>query len=45
MISQIARRFVGAAMEEDTLVVDTSMISDDDGLGNLSIIWQRLYKD
>ena len=34
-------QLVGAAMEEDALVVDTSMISDDDGLGNLSIIWQR----
>ena len=32
---------VGAAREEDALVVDTSMISDDDGLGNFSIIWQR----
>ena len=36
-----APQLVGAAMEEDALVVDTSMISDDDGLGNLSIIWQR----
>ena len=34
-------QLVGAAMEEDALVVDTSMISDYDGLGNLSIIWQR----
>jgi hypothetical protein len=36
-----APQLVGAAMEEDALVVDTSMISDDDGLGNFSIIWQR----
>lgn len=34
-------QLVGAAREEDALVVDTSMISDDDGLGNFSIIWQR----
>ena len=33
-----APQLVGAAMEEDSLVVDTSMISDDDGLGNLSLI-------
>ena len=36
-----APQLVGAAMEEDALVVDTSMISDDDGLGNFSIVWQR----
>ena len=36
-----APQLVGAAREEDALVVDTSMISDDDGLGNFSIIWQR----
>jgi hypothetical protein len=36
-----APQLVGAALEEDALVVDTSMISDDDGLGNFSIIWQR----
>ena len=36
-----APQLVGAAMEEDSLVVDTSMISDDDGLGNFSIVWQR----
>ncbi|MGB2000056.1 MAG: hypothetical protein ACPIFQ_04505 [Candidatus Puniceispirillaceae bacterium] len=36
-----APQLVGAAREEDSLVVDTSMISDDDGLGNFSIIWQR----
>ena len=36
-----APQLVGAAQEEDALVVDTSMISDDDGLGNFSIIWQR----
>ena len=36
-----APQLVGAAREEDALVVDTSMISDDDGLGNFSISWQR----
>jgi len=36
-----APQLVGAAQEEDSLVVDTSMISDDDGLGFFSIIWQR----
>ena len=36
-----APQLVGAAREEDALVVETSMISDDDGLGNFSIIWQR----
>jgi hypothetical protein len=36
-----APQLVGAAQEEDALVVDTSMISDDDGLGIFSIIWQR----
>ena len=36
-----APKLVGAAREEDAIVVDTSMISDDDGLGNFSIIWQR----
>jgi len=36
-----APQLVGAAQEEDSLVVDTSMISDDDGLGIFSIIWQR----
>jgi hypothetical protein len=36
-----APQLVGAAREEDALVVDTSMISDDDGLGNFAIIWQR----
>ena len=29
-----APQLVGAAREEDAIVVDTSMISDDDGLGN-----------
>ncbi len=36
-----APQLVGAAREEDALVVDTSMISDVDGLCNFSIIWQR----
>ena len=36
-----APQLVGAAREEDAIVVDTSMIADDDGLGNFSIIWQR----
>ena len=40
-----APQLVGAAMEEDALVVDTSMISDDDGLGNFSIVWQRSSTD
>jgi len=36
-----APQLVGAAQEEDALIVDTSMIADDDGLGKLSVIWQR----
>ena len=40
MTSRMAHRLVGAAMEEDVFVVDTSMISDDDGLGNFSIARQ-----
>ncbi|MDA7598954.1 hypothetical protein N8835_02880 [Alphaproteobacteria bacterium] len=36
-----APQLVGAAREEDALIVDTSMIADDDGLGKLSVIWQR----
>lgn len=36
-----APQLIGAAQEEDALIVDTSMIADDDGLGKLSVIWQR----
>ena len=31
----------GVAVEDSTLVVDTSRISDDDGLGAFNLIWQR----
>ncbi|MCE2517397.1 MAG: hypothetical protein J4F41_06080 [Alphaproteobacteria bacterium] len=31
----------GAAREEDALVVDTSTISDEDGIGSYEVIWQR----
>lgn len=31
----------GAAREEDALVVDTSTISDEDGIGSYDVIWQR----
>lgn len=34
-------QLVGLAQEEDALKVDTSMIADQDGLGQYSIIWQR----
>ena len=36
-----AAQLIGPAQEGDALVVDTSMIADEDGLGSLSIIWQR----
>ena len=31
----------GSAQEEDALVVDTSTISDEDGIGAYEVIWQR----
>ena len=31
----------GSAMEEDALVVDTSTIADEDGIGTYEVIWQR----
>ena len=31
----------GNAREDDALVVDTSLVSDEDGIGNFEIIWQR----
>ena len=31
----------GASREEDALVVDTSTISDEDGIGSYEVIWQR----
>jgi hypothetical protein len=34
-------QLVGLAQEGDALKVDTSMIADEDGLGQYSIIWQR----
>ena len=33
----------GSAMEEDALVVDTSTIADEDGIGTYEVIWQRLF--
>ncbi len=36
-----AAQLIGPSQEGDALVVDTSMIADEDGLGSLSIIWQR----
>ncbi len=32
---------LGNALEEDALVVDTSTISDEDGIGAYEVIWQR----
>jgi len=32
---------VGMPIEEDALVVDTSSISDEDGIGSYDVIWQR----
>jgi len=32
---------VGMPVEEDALVVDTSSISDEDGIGSYDVIWQR----
>jgi len=34
-------QLAGNAREEDALVVDTSLIADEDGVGTYSIIWQR----
>ena len=34
-------RLSGEAREKSTLVVDTSLISDEDGIGSYSIIWQQ----
>jgi hypothetical protein len=31
----------GSAQEEDALVVDTSTIADEDGIGSYDVIWQR----
>ncbi|MFZ8924475.1 MAG: hypothetical protein ACO2ZQ_07060, partial [Candidatus Puniceispirillaceae bacterium] len=34
-------RLSGVPREKGTLVVDTSLISDEDGIGNYEIIWQQ----
>ena len=34
-------QLAGNAREEDALVVDTSLIADEDGVGTYAIIWQR----
>jgi len=34
-------RLTGEAREEGALVVDTSLIADEDGVGTYSVIWQR----
>ena len=36
-----APRLAGIAREEDALVVDKSLIADEDGVGTYSVIWQR----
>jgi hypothetical protein len=36
-----APRLAGNAREEDSLVVDTSLIADEDGVGTYDIVWQR----
>ena len=36
-----APRLTGEAREEGALVVDTSLIADEDGVGTYSVIWQR----
>ena len=36
-----APRLAGIAREEDALVVDKSLIADEDGVGPYSVIWQR----
>jgi hypothetical protein len=36
-----APRLTGNAREEDSLVVDTSLIADEDGVGTYDIVWQR----
>ena len=36
-----APRLAGEAREEGALVVDTSLIADEDGVGTYSVIWQR----
>ena len=34
-------RLIGSAVEDSALVVDTSSIADEDGIGGFDIIWQR----
>ena len=36
-----AARLIGASIEDSALVVDTSSISDEDGIGGFEISWQR----
>ena len=36
-----APRLAGEAREEGALVVDTSLIADEDGVGEYSVVWQR----
>ena len=36
-----APRLTGEAREEGALVVDTSLIADEDGVGEYSVVWQR----
>jgi hypothetical protein len=36
-----APQLAGAAREEGALVVDTSLIADEDGVGTYAVIWQR----
>ena len=32
---------VGVAKEDASLIVDTSTVSDEDGIGEMQVIWQR----
>ena len=36
-----AARLIGASVEDSALVVDTSSVSDEDGIGGFEISWQR----
>ena len=38
-------RLIGSAVEDSALVVDTSSIADEDGIGGFDITWQRSFQN